>query len=180
MIVSGLTAKQFQDLAISTLRAACTLAADRVYEQRDWPTGPGMMPAMLVKVTKERCVSLSRNGPYAFNTTFTLVVIARQAGITPEVVSPDLLLMVEQIKNAFLANQEFNQNVQQFVSIETDVVVSAEAKQAFGEVGMQLEVEIFQEYGPDDGVPLTEIHGTITDPSSGATSAEFEAAFTQP
>lgn len=176
-LVAGITGQELQARAITTLRAAGTLAGPRVFEQRDWPTSAAIMPAILVKVMGERSVSHGRNGPYCFNTTFVLVVICRQVGITPEPVGADLLIMAEQVKSALLGTYEFNKDVQQFASIQVENVVASDGKLHTGEAGMHLEIEVFQEYGPNDGTPLVEIQGTLTNPASGVSYDAFKVAF---
>ena len=56
--------------------------------------------------------------------------------------------------------------VQQFSSVETHLVITAEGEQFVGEASILFAAEIYQLYEPDAGVPLTEIVTTV--PASGA------------
>lgn len=175
-LVEGITGQALQALAATTLRVAGTLAGASIFEGRDLPTAPAMLPAMIVRVVKERCHSFGRNGAYAFNSVFTLVVIGRQVGTSPDAIGADLLTMQEQIKSAFLGTASFNCVIQQVVSIESDIVVTADGRLHTGEIGMAWEIEVFQEYGPNDATNLLDIRGTITTPA-GAALTMFDVAF---
>lgn len=178
MLIDGISRKDLAQLAMATIVAANTLAGKRVYEPRDWPTRPELFPMLLIQAPTDRKVSLGRGIPQ-FNTTITLTVVGRAVGLSPEEVSKSLDLLSTQIEDALLCTTAFVENIQQFASVTTTSVVSAEAKQHIGEIGMQFEIEVYQMYGPDDGDPLEKIELDITDSMTGEQLAEAAVPFPQ-
>jgi hypothetical protein len=176
MLIEGISADDLKDRAIATLIEANTDAFDRVSGPKDWPTRPELFPAMVVSVPRERKVSLGRGVPQ-FNTTITLVVIARDVDVTEEPVARRLLILKEQIENALICTTSFILPIQQFSMIDTQSVVTAEGKQHIGEIGMTFEIEIYQVYEPNDAVPLVDIRGTITNGAGGGTLATIDVSF---
>ena len=175
MLVEGISRRQLQAAAIETLRAADTLAADRVFEPRDWPTKPDLFPVLLVQAPRDRKKGLLP-GQLQFDTTITLVVVGRVWGTDPDAINESLDVLAAQIENALMLTEGFALAIQQFVTIETQSVVSAEAKQQIGELGMTFELEVYQAFGPE-GVPLTNVTGTLT-PAAGAQSIIFQSEST--
>lgn len=153
-----------RDAMIAAIKAAATLAGDKVYQPDDWPMGAALMPSVLVNAPHERKESWGRNAP-SFTTTATIVAIGRVAGTAQRQVQADIELLCEQIEIAVLTDQQMNQMIQQFSSVETQVVLTSEGKQHFAEATISFAPEFAQVYVPAGGVPLTEIQGSITNQS---------------
>lgn len=180
MLVEGISAADLQASAIATLIAGNTGAGPRVYEAKDWPTDPKLFPMMLVHVPHERKQSLGR-GIFQFNTSMTLVVVARVVDISAAAnVESALRLLQTEIESALLGTLSFGRPIQQFLSIETRLAVTSEGKNFIGEIGMTLEAEVYQVYGPNDSVPLVQVHGTITNMQNGETLTEFDVPLPTP
>jgi hypothetical protein len=169
-LFDGISRKQLQQLAMDTLTQAATLASDRVYEPRDWPTDPSMFPILLISAPRDKKIGMYP-GQATFTTTISLVVVGRVVGATAEDANAQVDELSEQIEDALLTNPAFIGVIQQFVTIETQTVVDAQSRDHIGEIGMTFELEIFQSYGPV-GVPLIDVRGTIT--NNGTASVIFD------
>ena len=175
-LVDGISRKQLQFLAIKALLDANTLAGNRVFEARAWPTRPEEFPLVMLQTPRDRKVSLGR-GIRQFNTTITLAVVGRVLAVNEDAANEGLDLLSGQIEDALLTNLEFSSNVQQFTTIDTQAVVVADGKQIIGEIGMTLECEVYQAWGPT-GVPLIGVQGTIA--SNGGTLATAQVNLSPP
>lgn len=160
-LVDGISRKQLQTLAIETLIGANTAAYERVTEPMPWPTKPEMFPLLLVQTPVERKSSLGRGIPQ-FNTVITLVVVGRVMGESPEQINADLDELSGQVEEALLCTNAFVNNLQQFITVETQSVVTSDSKYHIGEFGLKMECEVYQAFGPGGGVPLVGVKGTIT------------------
>ena len=158
-LIDGLSRKQMRLLALQALIRAGTMAGDRVYEPRDWPTDPEFFPMLLVSTPRERKVPLHA-GQLSFTTTVGLVVVGRLLGSMAETAEDDLDLFSDQVMEALSLDPDFNVGIQQFAAIATQSVVTAEGKYHVGEFGMSFELTFYQSYGPT-GPDLIDITGTI-------------------
>jgi len=159
-LLDGISRKGMEAAALEALVAANTLAANRVYEPRDWPTDPKLFPLLMVQVPRERKASLYP-GMMEFNTTMTLVVVGRVTAATPEAAYDDLDLLAGQIEDALMFTPSFVGAIQQFLGIETQTTVSAEGKQHIGEIGMSLDLVVYQGFGPPGTIALTDVVSTL-------------------
>jgi hypothetical protein len=169
MLVDGISRRQLQDMAIKTLIDANTMALDRVYEPRSWPTKPDQFPMLLVQTPRDRKVAMGRGLPQ-FTTTITLVVVGRVIGYTPEIVNDALDQLSDDIENALFCTLDFVSRIQQFETVETQTTVSADGKQIVGEIGVAFECEVYQVFAPT-GVPLIGVDATITNGPGGTDMA---------
>lgn len=153
-----------RDAAVAALKAANTLAGQRVYSPRDWPTWNGIHPAIIVRTPDESAQSLGPVGVPTFNTTITLAISGRVERDSEAHADADARTLAKQIKAAILQNGQFikTQAVQQFVGFTSRIEVTAEARKHIGEVTVSLSVEVFQVYEPiidADGDPIgTPLH----------------------
>jgi hypothetical protein len=177
-LIDGVSRRQLQNLAIETLIGANTLAGNRVFEPRDWPTRPELFPMLMVQTPRDRKVSLGR-GIRQFNTTITLAVIGRIQAVNQEAANEGIDLLSDQIEEALLTTTAFSSNIQQFTAIDTQSVVTADGKQIVGEIGMIFECEIYQVWGPT-GVPLVGVQATITNGPAGETLAATKITLSPP
>lgn len=171
-------------MVIQALINANTAAGARVFGWADYPTRPELFPLVLVSVPREHKASIFP-GTLQFNTTFTVVVIARLTGALPTEVGIGMENLGEQITDALCIDPVLGPYVQQYNSIESLTVLSADGKQHIGELSMTFEVILYQQYGPL-GVPLTDILSTgtvVADPTDTGTTSQptiiFDTTFTQ-
>ena len=168
MLTKGISRRELQAAAVAAL-AGRTVAQDRVFSPRPWPTRPEEFPIIIVQAPGEKKIGV-RPGVLRYNTTITLVAVARVVDFTPESLDAALEAFAEQIETALISDPEFMLPVQSVVSIETTKLVNADGKLPFGEIGMQFEIEVFQAYSPD-ATPLIDVQGTIQSQTTGATLA---------
>ena len=159
MLVDGISRKGLQLLAQQVLIAAQTLAGANVFEPRAWPSRPEDLPMLLLQTPGDRKVSMFPGQP-VFTTTITLVVVGRVASLNEIDANQALDTLAGQIEDALLVSPQIAAAVQQFSTIETKTVVSADGKYFIGEIGMTLEIVVYQAFGPS-GDPLTNVTGTI-------------------
>lgn len=157
MLIDGITRKELRLLALKALLNQ-TLAEDRVFEPRDWPTDPELFPILMVASPRERKTALHA-GQLAFTTTVSIVVVGRVSAATSDDAEDDLDRLAGQVVETLLLDADFQEPIQQFVSIDNQSAVTAQGAGHVGEFGMTFEVTFYQAYGPD-GPDLTEITGT--------------------
>lgn len=161
---------QLRQNAVNALLAANTLAGPNVFSPRDWPTYAGNYPALLVQTTKERKESNGRTGLPTFTTTTTLAVTGRLEAATATDAEMQLETLAEQIQSTILTNYSLISSIQQFVSVDTRIEVTAEGKRHIGEVQVEFDLEYFEAFDPAAvqtvGVPLTSmgIHADLLNP----------------
>ncbi|MGU7784885.1 ABC transporter permease [Burkholderia sp. PU8-34] len=175
MIVT--TSSEIRGLFISALTGA-TNAGTAVFSPFDWPTAGDAYPAILVRNPHERKESLGRNVPQ-FNVTATLEITARTKAVAAlgDLGSAEALAAAEvlkaQIESALIndpaiwADPSGGQRIQQFSSIDSDLVTSSEGEMPMAQLHMTIEVEFFQsadDFFPIPLVPLTGLDVTIKEP----------------
>jgi hypothetical protein len=165
-LIDGISRKQLAAEAVGALLDAQTMALDKVFEPRDWPTSPAEFPMILVSAPVDRKVGVFP-GQLEFNTTITLVVVGRVMGPTAEEVGRMLETFSGQIEEALMLSERLVRNIQQFVTIETRSVVDATGRNHIGEFGMTLDLAVFQVFGPTEAVPLRQVLSTIPDKTTG-------------
>ena len=150
-----------RDAIIAALKAAGTMAGNSVYQPDDWPTGTPAMPLILVNAPHERKESLVRGAP-SFRTTATIVAIGRVSGTSMNQVQADIETLCEQMEQAVLTDQMIPQMIQQFASVETQVILTSESRTHIAEATIAFAAEFDQFFEPAGGLPLTEIQLTLT------------------
>lgn len=166
-MIDGISRKQVQLAALQVLTGA-TMAEDRVYVPRDWPTTPDKFPLLLLATPREKKVGLFP-GLHEYTVTITLAVIGRCQGPNAEVVSDNLDLLAAQVEEGLMVSP-FSMAIQKFTTIDTTSSITAEGRQHLGEIGMIFELEVYQAYGPS-GPELTDIQGAIQPVSTFGTVA---------
>jgi hypothetical protein len=194
------TTASLMDAVVAALRGA-TQAQNRVFAPRDWPTFDGVYPAILVQAVRERKESLGRNVPQ-FTVTSTLRItgrVSQPAGATAAglplgaqgadagaiAIEDALWSFQREIETAVINAYGVTILVQQFPSIEAQIMVSAEGKNHLGEVAIDLGLEFYQgpeDFAPPNAIPVTQL-GLVTDLTnvfdpSGTYASEFPAAVT--
>lgn len=167
-----------RDAMIAAIKVAGTLAGDRAFGPDDWPSTPSNLPSVNFNAPHERKESWGRNAP-SFTTTATIVAVCRVTGTDRRVVQEEIELLCEQIEIAILTDQQIPQMVQQFSSIETQVIVNTEGKQPFGEATIMFAAEFAQTYQPGGALPLTAIQGSVTNPTTGEELIRFDVDLPQ-
>ncbi|CAK7026101.1 ABC transporter permease [Saezia sanguinis] len=135
-----------------------TAAQDRVYSPRDWPTHTEIFPVLLVSTPFEKKSSLGRNAPQ-FNTVTTVAVSGRviaydkEDGTSGVALATDAVeALRDQIHVAVINNPALMQEIQQFISVDTQTVVDAEGEGHVGQVLVHFHIEYYQ--GPEDFYPV--------------------------
>lgn len=178
--------------AVAALKAAATLAGASVYSPLDWPTWSGLYPLLIVRTPGERKAPLGAAlmGAPQFNSTITLSVVGRVEATTEAAAETALETLSLQIENALLTNAQFIRanEVQQFLSVDASMKVTAEGRQHIGETEVVFEIEVFQLFAPAldaagaataPGTPFTEIQTTVENPTTGVTTETFDTPLPQ-
>ncbi|MEI7411063.1 ATP-binding protein [Pectobacterium aroidearum] len=151
-----------------------TVAENRVYSPRDWPTSEDMYPAILVQTPIDVKNSLGRNAPQ-FNTVTTVRVTGRLQELDDETedngalkAEESLEALREQIERALINSYELTRQTQQFVQIRSTIDVDASGEGHMAQLLMELDIEYYQ--GPEtfyviDSSPLVGVDVTIDMPA---------------
>ncbi|MGK0736993.1 ATP-binding protein [Yokenella regensburgei] len=154
-----MNASAIRSLVVSALKGQ-TLAEDRVYSPRDWPTTSPDYPVLLVQTPYDEKQSMGRNAPQ-FTSVTTIRISGRvetfdgdelDGAMRAEVV---LETLREQIDRSVVNSYELTRNIQQFKNIRSAIEVSAEGEGHTGQLTYEIDAEYFQ--GPDDFFPITPI-----------------------
>ena len=162
-----------RDAIVTALQAANTKAGASVFSPRDLETQSGTLPAILVHMPQERKESMGRGGVARFHVTAAIAVVGRVEGPDPNAVAAQAELLCDQIVEAVLTGPVV-QLVEQFASVDTELVVSAAGDLHTGEAQVNFVVGFFEQFLPAGGQPLS-IQATIANPKTGATVASFTA-----
>ncbi len=139
-----------RDNAVRALVEAGTLAGDRVYTPRTWPTQPVDLPAIIVRTPTQRRQSTGRHGPPQFMGEVMLTVTARVTATTEADADEVVRVIAEQIETAILQNGEFifDSDIQQFTSTALELRVSAEARSITAEAHCSFACEVYEIFEP--------------------------------
>ena len=148
---------EIRELVVKALLGK-TVAGNKVYSPRDWPTRVDTFPVILVSAPLEKKSSLGRNAPQ-FNTVTTVVVDGRvvaydkedgTAGDAQSLAAAETLKI--QIEKAIINNPDLQKNIQQFVSVDSQTGLDADGEGHVGQVIMHFHIEYWQ--GPEDFYPI--------------------------
>ncbi|MBR7961247.1 ABC transporter permease [Burkholderia vietnamiensis] len=185
------TSSELRTLFVNALIGA-TDAGTSVYSPFDWPTAGDAYPAILVHARRERKESLGPNVP-EFNVFTTIDITARtkSPARVGDLGAADALMAAERLKAqievalinnpAIWADPNGGQRIEQFTSVESDLMSNSEGSMPMAELSMQIEVKFYQ--GPEDFfpiplTPLTEMTLTVEEPD-GTVQPGFEIALPQ-
>lgn len=173
-----LYSEQLRQAVVAVLKAAGTLAADRVYSPRDWPVTANVMPALLVDDTAERSQSRGNAGFPAFHTTATISVGGKVEGATVEEAKALLATLRGQIKTAVLSSYTLVGMVEQISAVTTQSAISAEARKHVGELQIDFDFLYPEDFEPTitDTLEGMDIHVDLIAPFD-ATGTYPDAAF---
>lgn len=172
------TSAELRALFVSALVGA-TDAGKAVYSPFDWHTAGNAYPAILVHARRERKESAGRNVPQ-FTVTSTIEVIARtkSPGQVGDLGSAAALAAAEslkaQIETALINNPSIwalpdgSQRIQQFASIDCELMTNSEGEMPMAEVILTIDVEHFQTADDFFPIPLTPLQGmdvTVQEPN---------------
>lgn len=152
-----MNASEIRSLVVSSLKGR-TLADDRVYSPRDWPTTSPDYPVLLVQTPYEEKQSMGRNAPQ-FTTVTTIRISGRVEAFDGESLDGAARAEValeqlrEQIDKSVINSYELTRNIQQFRNIRSAIDVSAAGEGHTGQLTYEIDAEYFQ--GPDDFYPIT-------------------------
>lgn len=141
-----------------------TVAGDRVYSPRDWPTSEDMYPAILVQTPIDVKNSLGRNAPQ-FTTVTTVRITGRLQELDDEEdngalkAAESLESLREQVERAVINSYELTRQVQQFLQVRSTIDVDASGEGHLAQLLMEIDIEYYQ--GPEDFYPVetTDLEG---------------------
>lgn len=152
-----MNAAAIRALVVSSLKGQ-TMAGERVYSPRDWPTSSTDYPVLLVQTPYDEKHSMGRNVPQ-FTTITTIRISGRVEAFDGDELDgairaeADLETLREQIDRAIVNSYELTKNTQQLKNIRSALEVSADGEGHTGQITYEIDAEYFQ--GPDDFYPIT-------------------------
>lgn len=157
---------QLVEAVVSALLAANTLAGERVYSNRNWPTVIQGLPVIRVKGIYERKQSLLRGSPQ-FTTTSTIAVFIQTTGDTEAAAELAGATICEQIEQAVIAgNSPVDQMVQQFSAVETEIRSSSEGEQPIAEILLKIDCEFYENIVVINGDELCGVEMDVSVPGN--------------
>lgn len=169
------TTAELRQLAVAALKGA-TLAGDRVYPARTWPTTKGSYPLIYLHTPLEEKEGLGRNGAPQYNVTATLRIavrvevqeLPRNGGA--EVATAELEAFQRQIERILINNPAIMERVQQFPFIRAEIYLDDEGESNFADLILDIGIEFYQ--GPEYFYPIDD----QPDPGEGFDAAAEIAA----
>lgn len=146
-------------------------AGARVYQPGDWPTQPGQMPVIKLRILREHRVSQGRSGAPAYTTTTTIRVIGEVEAYASEdnagatMAEAACWRLKRQIEVAIVNAHDLFMRIQQIASIDSQLVLNAEGATHIAAIVMDFAVEFFEgadSFHPDDADDITEMDFTPT------------------
>lgn len=149
-----------RETAAAILLNAGTIAGQKVYTARSWPSSVEDLPNIYLQVPIDQGSSLGRSQP-GFRRVAYLQIEGRVTGGTPGKVEDTLDLLSGQIEYALMQDAGFQAQIQRVTEIDTRISIDSTGSCHLGTVTIRMGLE-FDEYYPPPGTPLAEITGTMT------------------
>lgn len=140
-----------RDLAAEVLRRAQTIAAERVYTPRDWPTTQ-CYPCILVDCLNDRKEALGQEPP-AFTATATLEVNGRIQESSVAAARDACETLCDEIECALLTCADLLRRIQRVSSIEASMELNATGRVHIADMRMSFELEYFIAFDPLTDTP---------------------------
>jgi hypothetical protein len=140
-----------RDIATDVLRRAQTIAADRVYTPRDWPT-TACYPCILVDCLSDRKEALGQEPP-AFTATATLDVTGRVQETSVAAARDACEVLCDQIECALLTCTDLLRRIQRVSTIESAMELNATGRVHIADMRMAFELEYFIAFDPFTDTP---------------------------
>lgn len=153
------------------LRAAAAAAltplvpAGRVFQAPAWPLAPSSVPAILLATSLEAKESLGK-GAVEFTVTTQLVVRLQLAASTDVTAEATIEALSDAAENTLLTDTAFMAMLEQVAHVETDIVVTPQAKSYVAEAAITLACQGYWEPIVPPSVPLV---GITLEPPPGET-----------
>ncbi|MBV0888135.1 hypothetical protein KTQ54_06225 [Komagataeibacter oboediens] len=149
-----------REAAAAILLNAGTMAGQKIYTARSWPSSIDDLPNVYLQVPIDQGTSFGRAQP-GFRRVAYLLIEGRVTGGTPGKVEDTLDLLSAQIEYALMQDAGFQAQIQQVTEIDTRISIDSSGSRHLGTVTIRMGLE-FTEYYEVTGTPLTEINGTMT------------------
>jgi hypothetical protein len=136
-------------LRLAAAQALGLIVGLEVETPGDWEVEPRSAPNAKLRTPDERKQSTDR-GQAKFTTTVSLEIlltVVSNSGEGAQDALDDLMLRVE---NALLGNVAMVSLVQQFATISSSTVISAEGKQHVGRADMRVDCEVYEHFDPTE------------------------------
>ena len=174
---------------VQTVLTGTTAAGGNVFVPGDWPTWEGEYPLLLVQALRERKDSQG-NGGINFTVTSTIRITGRVSApaLAEDVGASNaeaaLWALARQVEVALINQYDTTLQLQQFPFIDTQIRVSAEGREHFAEVVMDVGMEFYQgweAFAPTQTTALTEVTidtdlTNVFDPNGTYSNPPFPAA----
>ena len=146
----------------SALRAAAAaalaplVAPGRVFQAPTWPLAPSVAPAILLNTSLEAKESLGK-GAVEFTVTTQLVVRLQLAASTDAAAETAIEALADLAENTLLTDGTLMGMIEQVAHLQTELVVTPQAKSFMGEAAITLACEGYWAPAVPASVPLVEI-----------------------
>lgn len=133
-----------------------TIAEDRVFPSRDWPTEADELPVIHVLALRERKERV-RTGALFYTTTASIDVLAQLARGGPQTALGLMDEMVADITGIIICSDALRQITQYAPNVETSVTLNSEGEMQIAQGLITFSIEYPEKYQPGPGTPLQKI-----------------------
>ncbi len=150
---------ELRGLVVAALQAAQTLAGDRIYVARTYPTDKQTYPLIVVRAPHETKQSEGRNGPQQFTTISNIEVTGRVENVVLGDLEDQLDTLSLQIEKAIINDFAISQQIQQITQVSMRLEISPNGREYLGDVQFQFDFEHFQTADEFASVVADELQG---------------------
>lgn len=141
-----------RQLRLAVLAALQSIPSVTVSSPGDWATPPAKLPAIQMRVARDRKESVGRTMPQ-FTTTATIEIEARVEATTGEAAQDAIEALGYSIEQAVLTNYSVVGMTQQVSSIDSEIEITAEGKKHLAGIKMSMAFEMFEAFDPTVTAP---------------------------
>ena len=136
-----------RQLRLALVAAIQNIPGVNVYSPGDWNTPQEKMPAILVRITRERKESIAKTMP-EFTTTVSAEIEARLEATTAEAAQDQIEALGYSIEAAAFKAYAVVGMCQQIASVDSESQVTSEGKQHIASLTMNVAFEMFEAFDP--------------------------------
>ncbi len=166
-----------RQLRLAVLAALQRIQGVSVDSPGDWATPPAKLPAILMRVGRERKEALTRSMP-EFTTVATVEIEARVEATTAAAAQDAIEALCYSIENMVLTDFSVIGMTQKVSSIDSEIEITANGKSQFGGVKMEIAVEMMEAFDPTVPAPRPTVWPATPSATQPLTSVGIHADMT--
>lgn len=142
-----------RQLRLAVLAALQAIPSVTVLSPGDWDTPTTVLPAILMRVGRERKESVAKTQP-EFTTSCVVEIEARVEATTAESAQDSIESLGYAIENAVYQNYAVMGMVQQIALVDSETEITANGRRHLAGLKMSVTFEMFESFDPTETAPL--------------------------